>query len=913
MTNPFDRPLTGCAAGIGLFMAWPFLSCAQQPAADLPPPPPAAMRPSLPASLPTVPAAVTSTSATNATALTSAPAITPAPPASPVNVAPPPSPTTPVRPSLPLRQGRTTIPPGTATPAAAASSGLTPKSLQPGEVSIEPQPSAEAAETNDKIDIRFPEATLDQVLRWYSNLTGRTMILSPGIAATITLNSQAPLTRAEAQQAVEAALAMNNISLVPYGDKFYKVVQSAAALPEGVAMQTDEQSAQRLGESDALVSQVVSLKHLTLDEATPILQGMLHAAFGKVQALERTNSLLITDTQSNVKRVLQVLEYLDKPSALRSDILVRELNHAEASAVAQQITQLIAESQSAAARPPRTTMPSQTATTPPGVIRAAPSSVGKTGAAVDISAAERGVVRGEVKIIADERTNTLIIISDPSNKAFFDQVIDVLDRAVEPEMIVKVYPLEYADAEDAAGMLNDFIGAVNTSRRTSTTSGTTRSDSSTASRTSGTTPSAADARSQSIRDFIDRVERPATGAAEGAPSKFGQISPNTRILADKRSNSLLLMGRKSDVDAILEITKQVDVMLAQVIIEAVIIEVTLSDNISYGFDWLQRSFTAYQSQNSGPLGGVTSNSPIASWGGGLVTGESSGFKDAATIARDTVLSGGQLTYFLTLNNLNIDGVLRMAASSSDAKVLSTPVVMTTDNTEATIIAGEERPVVGNTTVTDGGNTSSSYEYRSIGIELAVKPRINPARVVVMEVKQKADNVGDTVVIDGNEVPVITKRELQAFLTVSNRTTVVLGGLVSSTDRKVQTKVPFIGDIPLIGRLFRSQSTQKQRTELLVFLTPYVITTPNEARDETRRLHDSINARDTKWHTIWNDGNLGRENRDKDARGIPLRSRTRRTAAPVPPSTPSLLDAPPPSTVGSTGDGPNSPESTGEGH
>ena len=764
-------------------------------------------------------------------------------------------------------------------------------SLAPGERMV--APSAEPGEAK-AVPIRLTEAPLDMVLRDYANLTGRTMIMAPGVTATITLESQTALTEAERRMALEAALAMNNISLVPLGDKFFKVVPSANARQEGLAVVTGAPEAERLPEGEAMTSQVITLKHLSLEEATAVLQGLLHG-FGKIQALERTNSMLVTDTQTNLKRVAEVLEYLDRPSLIRTETRVYELRYGEAASIASQINDLISDAQGSGTAARRT--PSAAPQAPPapsGVLRPSPrgaaASAAPSTAPVEISAAERGVVSGSVKILSDERTNTLIVLSDPVNFEFFDKIIAVLDREVEPEMTVKVHPLEYADAEEASQMLNDFIGAANTTRRTSTTgtgTGTSRTDSSrTRTTTAGQAPT--DARSQSLRDFIDRIERPAASDADGSPTKFGQISPNTRILADTRSNSILLMGRRGDVEALLGIVSQIDVMLAQVIIEAVIVEVTLSDNISYGFDWLQRSLTAYEAQTTGPSGGVTSNQPVASWGGGLVTGESAAFRDAASIARDAALSGGSLTYFLTLNNLNIDGILRMAASSSDAKVLSTPVIMTTDNTEATIIAGEERPVVGVTTVTDGGNRSSSYEYRNIGIELAVKPRINPARVVVMEVKQTADNVGDIVQIDGNEVPVITKRELQAFLTVSNRTTVVLGGLVSNTDRKSQTKVPFIGDIPIIGRLFRSQSTQKQRTELLVFLTPYVITTPGEARDETRRLHDSVHARESKWQHLWNDSDLGREMRRQDAEGIPLRSRARRTAAPVPPDTPTLM-------------------------
>ncbi|MBP7274641.1 MAG: type II secretion system secretin GspD [Kiritimatiellae bacterium] len=891
------RTVIALALAVATSPAW-----SQQDSPGLPAPPPAVMRPR---SSNLVPAEAPAAPVTNAPSVT-APVTPRSPPVAPASrTTALPIPTLPA-PQTPSSRGAAA---GAAAPIPAAGSNEaeatdpgsdSPDSsvtLQPGERLV--TPSAES-ETDRAVPIRFTEAPLDMVLRDYANLTGRTMIMAPGVTATITLESQSALTEPERRMAIEAALAMNNISLVPLGEKFFKVVPSANVRQEGLAVSTGDAEAAALPEGESISSQVIMLKHLSLEEATAVLQGLLHG-FGKIQALERTNSMLITDTQTNLKRVLEVLAYLDRPSLIRTETRVYELRHAEAASVASQINDLIADAQGGETASRRSPSSTPTPSSPSGVIRPSPRGAAAPAtpstAPVEISAAERGVVSGEVKILSDERTNTLIVLSDPVNFEFFDKIIAVLDREVEPEMVVKVHPLEYADAEEASQMLNDFIGAANASRRTSTTgtttgsgAGTSRTDTSRTRTTTGTAAAATDARSQSLRDFIDRIERPTTGgAADSTPTKFGQISPNTRILADTRSNSILLMGRRGDVEALIEIVRQIDVMLAQVIIEAVIVEVTLSDNISYGFDWLQRSLTAYESQNTGPLGGVTSNQPIASWGGGLVTGESAAFMDAATVARDTALSGGSLTYFLTLNNLNLDGILRMAASSSDAKVLSTPVIMTTDNTEATIIAGEERPVVGVTTVTDGGNRSSSYEYRNIGIELAVKPRINPARVVVMEVKQTADNVGDIVQIDGNEVPVITKRELQAFLTVSNRTTVVLGGLVSNTDRKTQTKVPFVGDIPIIGRLFRSQSTQKQRTELLVFLTPYVITTPGEARDETRRLHDSVHARESKWHHLWNDSDLGREMRQQDAEGIPLRARSRRTAAPVSPDVPTLMD------------------------
>ena len=232
------------------------------------------------------------------------------------------------------------------------------------------------------------------------------------------------------------------------------------------------------------------------------------------------------------------------------------------------------------------------------------------------------------------------------------------------------------------------------------------------------------------------------------------------------------------------------------------------------------------------------------------------FKAGDSITRDTSLSSG-LTYFTTIFDLNIDAVIRMVASSSDAKILSTPVILTTDNTEAKIVVGEERPVVTSTSTSTAGQQTSAYEYRNIGINLTVTPRINPQRFVVMEIAQTADNLKDSTKIDGNDVPIITKREMKAQIAVPSRSTIALGGLVSNERRKSRAKIPILGDIPILGTLFRYDKDTDNRTELLVLLTPYVLTTPEEAQRETERLHSSTAVSQAKWYRGWSDSPLTR--------------------------------------------------------
>jgi general secretion pathway protein D len=762
--------------------------------------------------------------------------------------------------------------------------GLTPPSPVPpdagGGVAQPPQGGNEKL-----ILLNFRDSPLDQVLEFVADLMGRTMIKSPGINATITLKSQTRLTVPEALQAIEAVLAMNNVTLVPMGEKFLKVVQTGQARMEGMPFSL--QPPEGLNEEDKLISQVITLKYMEIAEVQPIIQSLIHG-YGKIQPLERTNSMLITDTASNLKRILEILEYIDQPTESKIETRIYEIHYAEASQVASKLNELIADSQAKEDKPRVEQQPAAVQQpaipTPPGVIRARPPgmiSAADAGSSSEVETAlqlaERGVIRGKVKIIADDRTNILFVLSRVENFAFFDKIVAVLDRPVEPEITVRVVALEYAKAEEIAGILNEFIGAA-TADQTKTPAGAAPADGA-----GGGDQAAADAaRSQSIRDFIQqRAQRPSGEQGEDAEGGgLGRLSSNTKILADKRSNSLLLMGKMSDLDALEEVINSLDTMLAQVLIETVIIEVNLGKNIQYGVDWLQRSVIAYDEQVKGPGQGMTVRDPLYAFAGGSSQGgDPDRFQDASQITdRDNLpLSAGALTYYLTFFDLNLDAVLNLAANSRDARILSTPVILTTDNTEAKINVGEQRPIVTSTSTTDTGTQTQNFEYKNIGIQLTVTPRINPQRFVVLEIAQQADNVNGFETINGNRVPIITKREMQAQIAVRSRSSIALGGLVLTNKEKTRAKVPFLGDLPLLGMFFRSDAQGEARTELLVVITPYVLTTPEEARAETMRLHNNSFSSRTKWHKGWSDSPLSRQSKDVDATPAEVE-------APLPPKT-----------------------------
>lgn len=752
------------------------------------------------------------------------------------------------RPRMPVASGAPGMPPTGAMPGGRPSPGGNEGGAGGGGATLDGE---------QKVSLNFKDSPLEMVLNFYSqNLDPehRTMIIPPNVTANITLKSQSKLTREEAVVAMKAILGMHNITLVPMGERFYKVIQIAQARQDGmpINMLLPEE---KLPDTDELISQMLELKYITIAEAQPVVQQFLHG-YGKIQPMERINSLLITDTSQNIQRILEILEFIDRPVVSRVETRVYEVQYAEAGKIAAKLNEIIADLQEGKQETstPQAAQPSEVRATPPGIIRArrgaaeggsanAPAAAGESEAS-----SPKEIIQGKVKVIADDRTNIILVISDPSNFVFFDKIVMVLDRPVEPEIIVRIEALEYADAEEIAGILNDFIGAASSDKKSTTGAATPE----------GGEKAEGDARSTALQQYVqNRADQRTPTLSADDKAKIGQLSASTKILADKRTNSLLLMGRRSDVAALKDVIDQLDIMLAQVLIEAVILEIGLNDKLEYGIDWLQRSVTVYDSENYGSGSGTTVNQPVMSFAGGTKVDNVASFQDASTLTDQSIpLTSGALTYYATIFDLNLDAIIRLAASDRNAQILQTPVILTTDNTEAKIIVGEERPIVTSTTTsTDTGNNTSHYEYKDIGIELTVTPRINPERLVVMAIKQKANNVQGTEKIDGNDVPIITKREMEAQIAVKSRSTIVLGGLIQTDKSKSRSKVPILGDIPLLGALFRSETKEDYRTELLVLLTPYVLMTPEEARSETARLKKATRAGDTPWPEGWSDSPL----------------------------------------------------------
>jgi general secretion pathway protein D len=618
---------------------------------------------------------------------------------------------------------------------------------------------------------------------------------------------------------------MNGIAIIPMGEKFMKVVQIATAKQEGLPFAGEGKSQPA---ADTLMTQVIPLKYAEPPDVVAALQPFLHA-YGQLIPFPKSGCILICETAANVNQMLEIIKVVDVPSALRMETIVIVVEHAKASEVVTRLQAIIQETQQAGGRPSAAATPTPTpAPVQPGGLRLPVARAAGAATTSGGGAAEDSVVEGKVVLTADERTNKIFILSRPSNFPFFEKIIAELDAKVEPDVIMKVISLQYATAEDAASEVNALISG---GSPTFTSRCSTSSTSSSGARTTTAAPP-------------PPVAASVGGGANAADTGFLQFAQGVRILPDPRTNSLLVMATKEDMLRIEELIRNVDTAVSQVQIEVIIAEVTLNNELDVGVNIFKRLFDEGQvSQTGGSGTGPTSplQLPKAS---DLSSELISNLPAAAAFA-----GSGGLTYFATFQNLKLDAVIHALATTAKGKVLSTPVIQTMDNQEANILVGESVPVpvstvssvIGNTGTLATGQLNSNIEYKDAAIELTVTPRINPNGYVRMDIQQKVNDFGASVQVNGTSIPTITKREAKSSVAVQDGSTIVLGGLIKENKTVSETKVPFLGDIPFFGQVFKSKTSNKIRNELIIFIRPTVMRNDAEAVAAARRRSRLLKA------------------------------------------------------------------------
>ncbi|MBN2494030.1 MAG: type II secretion system secretin GspD [Deltaproteobacteria bacterium] len=660
-----------------------------------------------------------------------------------------------------------------------------------------------------KVRMNFNEAEVLEIVQWISEQTCKNFIIGDNIrGGKITILSNTPVTANEAYRAFLSALNVNNMTVVQVG-RFYKIQMKREATKDTIPTYIGEEV--DIPSLDLMVTRLVQLKYIDVNTVNGTVK-QLTTKDGDSFPYAPTNSLIISDTGSNISRIMRILEQLDTPLG-QEEIRVIQVNFAMATELAQTLEEIFGQKGKTGGAGPTSHRikpvrgkkgAGPTAPTPPS----GPSTEGEEGVSVS-------------KIIADERTNQLIVVATARSFARLQELIDKLDVPVPGEGQIQVVYLEHADAEDLSSTLTSLAQGTRTSTSTRTK----------------TTPA-----------------RPKGPTATKAAELFqGEV----KVTADKATNSLVIVASQSDFKSLLKVVKKLDIQRRQVFVEAVIMEVNMDNSRDVGFSF-HGGAAAEIGGETVPLyfgtqfkvQGQNVNSLVPNIS---LLGFMSGLRGPDLPASESILSSISLPSF---------GVaLQALQTNSNVNVLSTPHILTSDNEEAEIMVGENIPIPAGYGGYGGGMSSlaglaslasqsglttgatSGYSgyggyglgmglgmgainRQEVGLTLRLKPQINEGDYIRIELEEELSEVKDT----SNPLgPTTTKRSAKTVVVVKDQQTVVVGGLMRDKVDIGETKVPVLGDIPVLGWFFRSKSTSKTKTNLLLFLTPYVIETQEDFR------------------------------------------------------------------------------------
>lgn len=714
--------------------------------------------------------------------------------------------------------------------------------------------------------LKFDNAPAELFLQIYSQVTHRTLLTSPDVPkVTMSLRStdEENWTDEEYIQAIEQQLQLNGIGLIPVGERFALVVPFKSIGQQGIETFLEIPPAGRHPEEGRIVRQILTPKNISAEEAQKVIEGFKRPD-GQIQYLERTNSLLVTDTQENVNRMIEILTFIDRPLPVLEEVQVYPIRHAKAEEIKKSLEEFVEASREQEEKSKKSTAAPRVGNSVSGGMQRGVSiqrnlpGVTRPGAPVEepspsvtdalVNDADRGMIRGKVQIMADARSNQLIIVTRPSNMAFFERIIKVLDIETAPEIAVEIIRLKYAQAETkesnkgVADLLNDLIDSTSTKKEDADNRNSTANAS----------------KSNLTNQNNNNTPAPQVSLSSSSKSKIGELrKENIKILADGRINAVMVMASPGDLAAIKDIIAEMDVPVAQVLIETVVLSVGLSDEISTGVQWVKRISGGNKYKDS-------------YGGGGMPEGASSSPANLFNLATNLTsalgaISGGS-QYFGTIDKLNLDFLIRATESDSRTKVLTSPILMTQDNKEATIENTELAYLYNGMKYMGSSYSGSDYQpdikQEEIGLTITVTPRINPDGTVVLEFEETFQNLGVPQEVPGSGVdgassrwPSPVTRKLSGSISVNNGQTVILGGLVTQTKTESEGGIPFLKNIPFIGKyLFGYTSYEDERNELLVFLTPYVFNDSESAQEEAKRRKDYLDATGV-WNKGWSKSDL----------------------------------------------------------
>jgi general secretion pathway protein D len=646
--------------------------------------------------------------------------------------------------------------------------------------------------------LNFDNADIEVVVQAAAEIVGFNYVFGPNVRGRkVTLQTVGKIPREDVLSFLLTVLDVNGLAAVKT-DNVYRIITRDGAPQNAVRTVVGRDPAPGPAGGE-IVTQVVPLSYLNATDAVTILRPFV-AAEGSVSAHRETNLLILTDTASNVRRLLDIVKVMDVPVALEEPQII-PLQHADAQDLAQLLNQMFASGRARGGAGAVVAPGVPSAPLPPGAPPRPPVGGGEVG-----GAPERPPL-----IVAERRSNSLVVHARKQDLEAIRRLVERLDVNLRGGQQVFVHFAENTKARDLATTLDAIYGRGD---RGVAITGTQTPR--------GGSGVARDLAGSPIPPLSPPPIPPVSpGAVPVSLTPDALMArPEIRFIADEVSNAVIVTTYPRLWQEIQETIKQLDKMPRQVLIQVLAVEVTLTDDTKLGMDWAVRSgkFSATSSP-SGLLPGIPAQNLIPLGG--------------------PVPAGLSLFAFATDRFL---AALNALATQNLVNVLSNPSVMTTENKKAVINVSQSVPIVTSqqVPVATGGITGNSItqtvEYRDAGVVLTVTPRIGEQGTVALDVKQEVNEVGQTEPPPINS-PRFTKREAETSVVLLSNQTLVLGGLIQNRRTTTQNGVPFLHRIPILGFLFGFKEERIEKTELVLVITPRVVGTALEAAritDEMRR-------------------------------------------------------------------------------
>lgn len=589
------------------------------------------------------------------------------------------------------------------------------------------------------------DADVRALVTQISDITGKSFVVDPRVKGKVTVISNADMTADEIYEVFKSVLHVHGYATVESGD-VVKIVPTNGAKQDNLKL--DASGAEN---GEQMVTRVIDVKHTSATELVPILRPMV-PQYGHVAAVASANALIISDHGQNILRIEKIIQRIDNAESEEVEVIL--LKEAWVTDVVTLLENL------------------------------SPAASSAKGKKRTVNNSNR------VRIVADERTNRLILKGEKSARVRIRKLVKELDKPSTKSGTIQVIYLQHADATKIAEIITGLLTQ----------------------------------RSQSVRTVKAGARTSSGNASMG--------SQPSMIQADESLNALVVQAEPGQMAEIKSIVSQLDVRRAQVLIEAAIVEISASAGQDLGVQW------GFGFNNEGPVGGINFDNV----GNSIST-------IAAAVANPTAAATTALANGITLgggkrsgDNIEFGAILQALASTANTNILSTPSIMTIDNQEAEIVVGQNVPfITGSTTSTSSGtsNPFTTVSREDIGLTLRVIPHIHDGDVLRLEIYQEtSDLVAPPAGINASDITT-TKRSIKTVILSDDQQTIVLGGLVRDDVIDSVSKVPLLGDVPFFGRLFRSNTQQHSKKNLMVFLRPTILRDEKSATALTHQKYSGI--------------------------------------------------------------------------